>query len=181
MMSRLRENPKKISKNFPFTQFKKKSFSGFFQDKWLIFRHGSNGIFCLYEPINTLEALFGDFGPETEFSILTEMINFQVFFENCVDGKFLRIFLGFSRGLLFKARRLSYSLFNSVVWEPQKKMSLKKKIVIVNFEIYRVTRNKIIHFFKIDFSTLKDTTFYYFSLFEKLVCISATKKITSYL
>ena len=37
-----------------------------------------------YEPINTLEALFGDFGdfdfvPETEFSTLTEMINFQVF------------------------------------------------------------------------------------------------------
>ena len=37
-----------------------------------------------YEPINTLEALLGDFrdfdfGPETEFSTLTEMINFQVF------------------------------------------------------------------------------------------------------
>ena len=37
-----------------------------------------------YEPINTLEALFGDFGDfnfelETEFSTLTEMINFQVF------------------------------------------------------------------------------------------------------
>ena len=38
-----------------------------------------------YEPINSLEALlddFGDldFGPETEFSTLTKMINFQVFF-----------------------------------------------------------------------------------------------------
>ena len=37
-----------------------------------------------HEPINTLEALFSDFedfdyGPETEFSTLTEMINFQVF------------------------------------------------------------------------------------------------------
>ena len=37
-----------------------------------------------YESINTLEALLGDFGdfdfgPETEFSTLTEMINFQVF------------------------------------------------------------------------------------------------------
>ena len=37
-----------------------------------------------YEQINTLEALSGDFGdfdfgPETEFSTLTEMINFQVF------------------------------------------------------------------------------------------------------
>ena len=35
--------------------------------------------FGLYEPINTLEALFGDFGPETEFSTQTEMINIQVF------------------------------------------------------------------------------------------------------
>ena len=32
-----------------------------------------------YEPINTLDARLGDFGPETEFSTLTEMINFQVF------------------------------------------------------------------------------------------------------
>ena len=36
-----------------------------------------------YEPINTLDALFGDFwdfdfGAETEFSTLNEMINFQV-------------------------------------------------------------------------------------------------------
>ena len=34
---------------------------------------------CPYEPINTLKALLGDFGPETEFSTLTETINFQVF------------------------------------------------------------------------------------------------------
>ena len=38
-----------------------------------------------YEPINTLEALLSDFGDfdfglEIEFSTLTEMINFQVFF-----------------------------------------------------------------------------------------------------
>ena len=37
-----------------------------------------------YEPINILEALLGDFRdfdfrPETEFSTLTEIINFQVF------------------------------------------------------------------------------------------------------
>ena len=32
-----------------------------------------------YEPINSLEALLGDFGPETEFSSLTEMIDFKVF------------------------------------------------------------------------------------------------------
>ena len=37
-----------------------------------------------YEPIITLEAHLGvfvdfDFGPETEFSTLAEMINFQVF------------------------------------------------------------------------------------------------------
>ena len=41
-------------------------------------------LFVPYEPINSLEALsddFGDFdfGPETEFSTLTEMINIQVF------------------------------------------------------------------------------------------------------
>ena len=35
-------------------------------------------------PINSIEALLGDFGdfdfgPETEFSTVTEMINFQVF------------------------------------------------------------------------------------------------------
>ena len=39
--------------------------------------------FGLYEPINTLEALLDDFGPENEFSTLTEMINFHVF-KNCV-------------------------------------------------------------------------------------------------
>ena len=41
-------------------------------------------LFGPYEPINSLEALSGDFGdfnfgPETEFSTLTEMIIFQVF------------------------------------------------------------------------------------------------------
>ena len=46
-----------------------------------------------YEPINTLEAFLGDFGdfafgPETEFSTLTEMINFL----NCEGEKFLENF-----------------------------------------------------------------------------------------
>ena len=41
-------------------------------------------LFGPYEPINSLEALLGDFGdfdfrPEIELSTLTEMINFQVF------------------------------------------------------------------------------------------------------
>ena len=41
-------------------------------------------LFGPYEPINSLEAVsdnFGDFDfePETEFSTLTEMINFQLF------------------------------------------------------------------------------------------------------
>ena len=41
-------------------------------------------LFGPHEPINSLEALSGDFEdfdfePETEFSTLTEMINFQVF------------------------------------------------------------------------------------------------------
>ena len=33
-------------------------------------------VFGPYEPMNTLKALLG---PETEFSTLTEMINFQIF------------------------------------------------------------------------------------------------------
>ena len=54
-------------------------------------------LFGPYEPINSLEALLGDFGdfdfgPETEFSTLTEIINFQVFFKNCVGGKFFENF-----------------------------------------------------------------------------------------
>ena len=71
MMSRPRENPKKKNlKNFPPTQFLKKSFQAFFLTN--------------ASPINTLEALLGDFGdfdfvPETGFSTLTEMINIQVF------------------------------------------------------------------------------------------------------
>ena len=41
-------------------------------------------LFGSYEPINSLEALLDDFvdfdfGPETEFLTLTEMINFQLF------------------------------------------------------------------------------------------------------
>ena len=36
-------------------------------------------LFGPYEPINSLEAFSGDFGPETEFSTLTEMIIFKVF------------------------------------------------------------------------------------------------------
>ena len=41
-------------------------------------------LFGPYEPINSLEAFLGDFGdlgfrPETEFSTLSEMMNFQVF------------------------------------------------------------------------------------------------------
>ena len=44
-----------------------------------------NELFGPYEPINSLEALLGDFGdfdfgPETKFLTLTEMINFKVFF-----------------------------------------------------------------------------------------------------
>ena len=53
-------------------------------------------LFGPYEPINSLEALLGDFGdfdfaPEAEFSTLTEMINFK-FFKNCVGGKFFENF-----------------------------------------------------------------------------------------
>ena len=45
-------------------------------------------LFGPYEPINTLEGLLGDFGdfdfgPETEFPTLTEMINFQLFQKLC--------------------------------------------------------------------------------------------------
>ena len=39
-------------------------------------------LFGPYEPINSLEALLGDFGdfdPETEFSTITERIDFKVF------------------------------------------------------------------------------------------------------
>ena len=44
----------------------------------------------------------------------------RFFFKNVQAENFLRIFLGFSRGLPIKARRLSYRLSNSVVWELQK-------------------------------------------------------------
>ena len=39
----------------------------------------------------------------------------------------LRIFLGFCRGLLIKAKRLSYRLYNPVVWEPQKFTFIQNK------------------------------------------------------
>ena len=100
MMSRPRENPKKISKNFPPTQFKKSLFQAFFQTNDSIFGMALMKFFGPYIPINTLEALlsdFGDFdfGPETEFSILTETINFQGFLKIAWAENFLRIFLGF--------------------------------------------------------------------------------------
>ena len=84
-MSRPWENPKKISKNFPPTQFLKKCFfQAFFYTNDLLFDMALLEIFGSFEPINSLEALLGDFGdvdygPETEFSTLTEMINFKVF------------------------------------------------------------------------------------------------------
>ena len=40
---------------------------------------------------------------------------------------FLRIFLGFPRGLLVQTRRLSHHLSNSVVWEPEKFSIIRKK------------------------------------------------------
>ena len=50
---------------------------------------------------------------------------------------FLRILLGFSRGLLIKARRLSYRLSKSVVCELRKKRSLKKtRLCIIEFVSY---------------------------------------------
>ena len=39
---------------------------------------------------------------------------------------FLRIFLGFSRGVLIKTLRLSYRLSNLVVWEPEKFSIIQK-------------------------------------------------------
>ena len=85
MMSRPRENPKKNLKKFSaHAIFEKVLFRLFSRQMthfsvWLLWN-----FFGPYEPINTLEALLGDFGdfdfgPETEFSTLTEMINFQVF------------------------------------------------------------------------------------------------------
>ena len=81
-------------------------------------------LFVPYEPKNSLEALSGDledfdFEPETEFSTLTEMINFKVL-EKLRRRNFSRIFLGFSRGSLIKTLRLSYRLSYMVVWEPHK-------------------------------------------------------------
>ena len=82
----------------------------------------------LYEPINILEALLGDFGDfdfrhETLFSTQTQMINFQVFFEL----RRQKIFLGFSRNVLIKTFRLSYRLSNLVVWDTHRG-SLKSSV-----------------------------------------------------
>ena len=57
-------------------------------------------LFGPYEPINSLEALLGDFGdfdcgPETEFSTLPEMINFQIFYKLRRRRIFWEFFLGF--------------------------------------------------------------------------------------
>ena len=84
-------------------------------------------LFGPYEPIHSLGALLGDFrdfdfGPETEFSTLTEMINFQFFSK--LRGRW--IFLGVSRGVLTKTLRLSYRLSNLVVWVSQKFSIIKK-------------------------------------------------------
>ena len=70
------EKPEKISKNFTAMQFLKKVFQAFFQTNDSFFDMAVMEFFGPYEPINTLEALSGDFGdfdfaPETEFSTLT--------------------------------------------------------------------------------------------------------------
>ena len=85
-MTRPRENPKKtILKKFSDHAIFKKWFLGFFSRQMTRFSAWLKlNFFGPYESINTLEALFGDFGDfdfghETEFSTLTEMINFQVF------------------------------------------------------------------------------------------------------
>ena len=56
-----------------------------------------------YEPTNTVEALLDDFGPETEFSTLTEMINFQVFIKIRRRKIFLEFFFGFPE--VYSSRR----------------------------------------------------------------------------
>ena len=62
-----------------------------------------------YISINTLEALLGDFGdfdfgPETEFSTLTEMINFQIFKKLRRREIFRKFFLGFPEA--YSSRRV---------------------------------------------------------------------------
>ena len=84
MMSRPRKNPEKILKKFSAHAIFKKVFFRLFQTNDSFFDIAQMELFGPYEPINSLEALlavFGDldFGPETEFQTLTEMINFQVF------------------------------------------------------------------------------------------------------
>ena len=46
---------------------------------------------------------------------------------------FLRIFLGFSRGLLIKARRSTYRSYNSVLWEVQKKIIIQNQNMSLDF------------------------------------------------
>ena len=82
MMSRPRENQK--LKNFSaHATFKKSLFQAFFQTNDSFFGIALMAFFGPYELINSLEALLGDFGdvdfgPETEFSPLTEMISLLV-------------------------------------------------------------------------------------------------------
>ena len=52
------------------------------------------------------------------------------FLKIALAENFLKFFLGFFRGLLIKARRLSNRLLNSVVWKLQKFSLIKKKLVI---------------------------------------------------
>ena len=60
----------------------------------------------------------------------------------------MRIFLGFFRGLLIKARRLSYRLSNLVVWELQKLSIIQSKnssqknfnLALIYFRVYQFFR-----------------------------------------
>ena len=94
MMSTPRKNPKKILKKFSAHVIFKKVFFRLFSRQMTHFS-ALMLFFRPYEPINTLEAFLGDFGPETEFSTLTEMINFQVFLKIAQAKNFLKIFLDF--------------------------------------------------------------------------------------
>ena len=59
--------------------FLKSRFQAFFYTNNSFFGMALMEFFGPYKPIDTLEALLGDFGPETEFLTLTERNNFQVF------------------------------------------------------------------------------------------------------
>ena len=56
----------------------------------------------------------------------------------CEGGKFFRFFLEFSRSLLIKARRLSYRLSNSVVWDLQKFSIIKSIRSILRNEFSKI-------------------------------------------